>query len=93
MTTRSLNSAKREGRTTNHYLFSGARPEDLLNALDPKAPGQIPHTVLVAPGGEILWRHTGVIDRSAAIDRILAAMTPYYQPEAGRAPRATPAKK
>ena len=93
MTTRSLKSAKREGRTTNHYLFSGARPEDLLNALDPKAPGQIPHTVLVAPGGEILWRHTGVIDRSAAIDRILAAMTPYYQPEAGRAPRATPAKK
>jgi peroxiredoxin len=93
MTTRSVNSAKRERRTTNHYLFSGARPEDLLNALDPKAPGQIPHTVFIAPGGEIVWRHTGVIDRSTAIERILAAMTPYYQPEAGRAPGAAPAKK
>lgn len=93
MTTRSVNSAKRERRTTNHYLFSGARPEDLLNALDPKAPGQIPHTVLISPGGEIVWRHTGVIDRSTAIERILAAMTPYYQPEAGRAPGAAPAKK
>ena len=93
MTTRSVNSAKRERRTTNHYLFSGARPEDLLNALDPKAPGQIPHTVFIAPGGEILWRHTGVIDRSAAIERILAAMTPYYQPAAGRAPGTAPAKE
>ena len=93
MTTRSVNSAKREGRATNHYVFSGARPEDLLNALDSKAPGQIPHTVFVAPGGEIVWRHTGVIDRSTAIERILAAMTPYYQPEAGRAPGAAPAKK
>jgi peroxiredoxin len=93
MTTRSVNSAKREGRATNHYLFSGARPEDLLNALDPGAPGQIPHTVLIAPGGEILWRHTGVIDRSTAVERILAAMTPYYQPEAGRAPGAGPKRK
>ncbi len=86
MTARSVNNAKREGRATNHYLFSGARPEDLLNALDPKAPGQIPHTVFITPGGEILWRHTGVIDRSTAIERILAAMSPYYLPEAGKAP-------
>jgi hypothetical protein len=40
--------------------------------------------VLVAPGGEIVWRHNGVIDRATAIRRIVEIMTPYYQPDVPR---------
>lgn len=84
LTNRSLVAVKRERRTTNHYLFDGANQAALFAALDPQAPGPIPHTVLVAPGGEIVWRHNGVIDRTTAIRRIVEIMTPYYQPDVPR---------
>jgi thiol-disulfide isomerase/thioredoxin len=52
-------SVKAEGRTTNSYVFNGANIEDLFKALDPQAPGGLPHTVLVGTNGEIIWRHNG----------------------------------
>ena len=74
-------SAEREGRRTNHYLYEGANQEDLMTRLDPEWPGAVPHTVLVAPGGEILWRHNGVIDPAAARVAIVKALGAYYTPE------------
>ena len=70
-----------KGRTTNHYLFTEASTDALFAGLDDQAPGPIPHTVLVAPGGKIVWRHNGVIDRAAAVAAIADAMTRYYQPK------------
>jgi hypothetical protein len=40
----------------------------------------LPHTVLVAPGGEIIWRHSGIIDHATARAAVVAALTPYYSP-------------
>ena len=54
----------------------------LVAALDPAWPGPLPHTVLVGPGGKILWRHNGVIDHATARAAIVAALTPYYAPSA-----------
>ena len=68
----------KEGRTTNHYLYTGAGQDELVTALDKDWPGPLPHTVLVAPGGEILWRHNGVIDHATARAAIVAALKPYY---------------
>ncbi|NBQ58712.1 MAG: redoxin [Opitutaceae bacterium] len=73
-------SVKKEGRTTNHYLFTGANQDALVAALDPDWPGPLPHTVLIAPNGKILWRHNGVIDHATARAAIVAALTPYYAP-------------
>lgn len=84
LTKRKQDSVTREGRKTNHYLYTGASPDALVSALDPEWPGPIPHTVLVAPGGKIIWRHNGMIDPSTAISAIVNAMTPYYQPPAPR---------
>jgi len=78
------NSVKKEGRATNHYLFAGSGG-DLAAALDKEMPGPIPHTVLVAPGGEIVWRHNGVIDRAAAVNAILDRMNRFYSPGAPKA--------
>jgi len=85
-------SLQREGagRTTNHYLFTESNPDAVFGALDDKASGSIiPHTGLLAPGGQVVWRHTGVIDRAVTVAAIADAMTRYYQP----APPAPAAKK
>ena len=82
LTKRKQDSVNAEGRKSNHYLFTGAGQEELVAALDPEWPGPIPHTVLVGPGGKILWRHNGMINSAAAISAIVEAMTPYYQPPA-----------
>ncbi|MES2696481.1 MAG: redoxin domain-containing protein [Verrucomicrobiota bacterium] len=70
----------KEGRKTNHYLYNAADQGALVAALDPEWPGPIPHTVLVSPGGKIVWRHNGMIEQNAAIAAILEAMGNYYQP-------------
>ncbi len=73
---RSLNT---EGRKTNNYLFTGANTDALFKALDPVAPGPVPHTVLIAPGGKILFRHAGELTLSELQPRLLNELGPYYQ--------------
>ena len=80
LTKRKQAAVTKEGRTTSHYLFTGASQDPLVAALDADWPGPLPHTVLVAPGGKIVWRHNGPIDPAATRAAIVAAMTPYYQP-------------
>ncbi len=84
MTARTRRTVEAEGRTTNHYLYAGAGIDALTAALDPEWPGPIPHSVLIAPGGEIVWRHNGMIDQQRTIRELLAILTPYYQPTAQR---------
>jgi thiol-disulfide isomerase/thioredoxin len=37
-------------------------PDALAEALDPEWPGPVPYTLIIAPGGEIVHRHTGQFD-------------------------------
>ena len=74
-------SLKKEGRTTNSYLFAGSG-DDLAAVLDKDMPGPIPHTIVVAPGGEIVYRHTGVIDLAETENAILDKMNRFYSPAA-----------
>jgi hypothetical protein len=79
-------SVDKEGRKTSHYLFTGANQDDLGKALDAEWPGPIPHTVLIAPGGKILWRHNGMIEHAAARSAVVSAIGNYYkQPPAAAA--------
>lgn len=77
-------TVEKEGRRTNHYLYTGAGQDELAQVLDPDWPGPLPHTVLVAPGGEIVWRKNGVIDHDVALGIISAALKPYYTLPKGR---------
>jgi peroxiredoxin len=74
-----LKSVKGEGRETNNYLFTGANTEELLKALDPLAPGPVPHTVLIGPDGKVVYRHTGQFDPAELQTRVLEALGPYYE--------------
>ena len=80
LSTKLLKSVQAEGRVTNHYRYTGASQDPLVAALDAEWPGPLPHTVLIAPGGNIVWRHNGPIDLDTALAAIVEAMTPYYQP-------------
>lgn len=82
MTNRMRKSVEAEGRTTNNYLYTGASQDDLMAALDPEWPGPLPHSILVAPGGEIVLRQNGLIDPEAFRGGILDFLTPYWQPPA-----------
>ncbi len=73
-------SVNKEGRRTNHYLVTGGSNDELAAALDPEWPGPVPHTVLVAPGGQIVWRHNGVISLEDTRRAIVDAMSRFYQP-------------
>ena len=58
---RTAKSVAAEERTTNNYLFKG-NPDDLAEAFDPDWAGALPHTLVIAPGGKILWRHSGMVE-------------------------------
>jgi thiol-disulfide isomerase/thioredoxin len=71
-------SLKSEGRKTNNYLFTGANTDELMKALDPAAPGPVPHTVIIAPGGKIIYRHTGELDFTTLRSKLIDELGPYY---------------
>lgn len=51
-----------QGLASNNYHWTGGNPDAMAQAIDPEWTGALPHTVLVAPGGKILWRQSGEID-------------------------------
>jgi len=52
---------KHEASTPNYY-FAGTDKYAHFEALDPEWKGGLPHTLLIAPGGEILFRQTEELD-------------------------------
>ena len=73
-------SLEKEGRTSNNYLYTEPSMDSLIQALDPDWEGPQPHTVLIAPGGKIVFRHTGEITEEDLLAKILDEMTTGYQP-------------
>lgn len=71
---------KGDGRAGTNYLYTEASTDDLVKALDPEWPGPLPHTVLIAPGGKIVYRHNGPVDSAELLARIIGEIGPYYTP-------------
>lgn len=63
-----------EGRTSNNYHWTCGNPDVMAEALDDKWTGALPHSLLIAPGGEVLWRHTGEVDPVHVRREILKAL-------------------
>ena len=45
-----------------NYLLDSGDLDAFAEALDPEWPGPVPYTLLIAPGGEVIYRHVGAID-------------------------------
>lgn len=68
-----------EDRSTDNYLFTGT-PDALQKVLDPEWPGPVPYTLIVAPGGKVVYRHVGDIDLAEVRSVLVNQLTPYYSP-------------
>ena len=58
-------------------------PYALIEALDPKWRGGLPHTILVAPGGEIVYRSEGAFDTLKLRKAIVGWLGRYYHSTPG----------
>jgi peroxiredoxin len=59
---KALEALRKEHLSATNHIHSGGSRDDLVQALDPAWEGPIPHTVLIAPGGKVLYRKTGAFD-------------------------------
>lgn len=59
---RALEKLKDLKVATTNYIYTGPNKDKLMEALDTKWEGPVPHTLLIAPGGKVIYRHTGEID-------------------------------
>jgi peroxiredoxin len=48
--------------SARNFIYSGESRDKLVEALDKEWPGPIPHTLLIAPGGKVIYRKTGEFD-------------------------------
>jgi len=69
----------REGRATNNFLYTEASTEALIKALDPAWPGPLPHTVVIAPGGKVIYRHNGEVDLADLQAKLVESLGAYYK--------------
>ena len=48
--------------SVSNYLFSVDDKYKLIDAIDPKWQGALPYSLLVEPGGKVVYAHQGAID-------------------------------
>jgi thiol-disulfide isomerase/thioredoxin len=61
-----------------NYLFNSDDRSEMADALDKGWEGGIPYTVIIKPGGEIIYRHTGGIDPLEVKKIIVGYLGRYY---------------
>jgi thiol-disulfide isomerase/thioredoxin len=57
-----LSFLKKRQASTKNYLFNSENKYELMSAVDTYSPGGIPYTILVKPGGEVIYRRLGLIN-------------------------------
>jgi len=57
-----LELLKQKHVAATNYLFNSDDKDALANVLDKKWEGPVPYTLLVAPGGKVIYRHNGAVD-------------------------------
>jgi thiol-disulfide isomerase/thioredoxin len=48
--------------SSRNLIFNSLHRDSLIDSIDPEWSGALPHTMLIKPGGEVLFRHTGEVD-------------------------------
>lgn len=57
-----LSFLKEQEASNKNYIFSGSNIYQLIEVVDPAWKGALPYTILVEPGGKIVYRQQGTID-------------------------------
>jgi thiol-disulfide isomerase/thioredoxin len=59
---KALQYLQKQEASNKNYIFSEDNNYKLIDAIDPKWPGALPYTILVEPGGKIVYAKEGAID-------------------------------
>lgn len=69
-----LKTLKESHVSSTNYLFAGKSRDEFAEALDTEWPGPVPYTILVAPGGKVIYRKVDEIDplelKKAIVDHL-----------------------
>ncbi|MHC4693344.1 MAG: redoxin domain-containing protein [Planctomycetota bacterium] len=57
-----LSFLKKKQASCNNYLFNSENKYELMGAVDTISPGGIPYTIVVKPGGKVIYRRLGLIN-------------------------------
>lgn len=77
--TKVLSMLKKWQASNRNLLFDSTDTYKLIEALDPKWEGGLPYTMLIRPGGEVVFRHQGAIDPLALRRRIVSLLGPFKE--------------
>ncbi|MBN1560326.1 redoxin domain-containing protein [candidate division KSB1 bacterium] len=61
-----------------NYHFNSTNVYALIDAVDPEWSGALPYTMIVAPGGKVIYRHMGLIDPLQVKRAIVGQLGRYY---------------
>jgi peroxiredoxin len=85
-----LKTLKEKQVSATNYLFDGDDKYKLMDAFDEKSTGALPCTLLVAPGGKVLYRKSGPIDplelKKAIVGRLGRTYADDVPPKPARSP-------
>ena len=68
----------KQAASFQNYRFAGDDRDQLAEALDPQWRGATPYTLLIAPGGKIIYRHSGAIDPLEVKKAIVEVIGRYF---------------
>ena len=74
-----LSLLKKKQVSCRNYLFDSQDQYQLMSALDKDLLGGVPYTILVKPGGEILYRRLGIVDPLELKKAIVGYLGRYYK--------------
>jgi thiol-disulfide isomerase/thioredoxin len=61
-----------------NYIYWGEDQEGFINSIDPQWQGNLPYTMLLAPGGEVVYRHAGIIDPLEVKQAVVKELGRYF---------------
>jgi len=66
-----LSFLKKQRASFENHIYHSDDVYGLIELVDPQWPGAIPYTILIAPGGGIIYRHLGMIDKPLEVKRAI----------------------
>ncbi|UOB19306.1 redoxin domain-containing protein [Abyssalbus ytuae] len=75
---KALELLKKKEASNVNYIYSGNDVYELIEAVDKNWQGSLPYTVLIAPGGEVLYKVEGTFDPPVLKKTIVDYLGRYY---------------
>ncbi|MFH1717932.1 MAG: TlpA disulfide reductase family protein, partial [Planctomycetota bacterium] len=74
-----LSLLKKQQASFRNYLFDSDDEYELMAALDEDMLGGVPYTILVRPGGEVIYRGLGIVDPLDLKKAVVEYLGRYYK--------------